>query len=98
MEISKLNKKLLDSINKYGINSNVAKVLKEEFDEEYEEYYKTCMLKYYHDSLKGLKEYKKEYKKKPKASEWNKYAKENGYLSSKSMEYMKKSVKQFEKI
>lgn len=95
--ISKLNKKLFESIQKYGENSTISKVLKKELDEELVEYYKTSMLKYYEDSLEGLKIYRKEYKRKPRVAEWNKYAKENNYLSNESMRYMKKSLKQFEK-
>lgn len=89
MIISKLRKKLHDSIQKYGLMSNETYKISVELDEEIVKYYQSSvMLNYYKNSLEGLKRYKEINNKVPNKREWNEYAYKNNYLSSESMKYI----------
>lgn len=89
MIIDKLRKKLHDSIQKFGLNSEETYKISLELDEEIINYYNCSqMLNYYEQSLNGLKQYIKDNNREPSKKEWNKYAYENNYLSSESLKYM----------
>lgn len=91
MVISKLRKKLHESIIKYGLSSNKTYEASVELDEEIEKYYNNTFMGYFYNvSLEGLKQYIQENSKRPDTHEWNCYAKENNYLSSESMKYIEK--------
>lgn len=86
MGINKLRKKLLDSIKKYNEHSECKVVMEEEIAKQYEN---SSMYYFYKRSMKNLKLYIDNHNHEmPTISEWNKIAKENGYLSTESMKYM----------
>jgi len=99
-KIRSLRKKLDKSIQKSGLNSNETRKISNEMDILINEYYSSIeqkeyseesnMIDYYKQSYKALKKITDEMKKFPSVQEWNKYAKENNYLSNVSLEYISK--------
>lgn len=99
-KISSLRKKLNKSIEKYGLNSSETKEISEQIDELIKEYYDSIkiveypkysnMLIYYKKAYEALKSTTIQLEKFPTVSEWNKFAKENNYLSHISLEYISK--------
>jgi len=99
-KIKSLKRKLDKSVQKNGLNSIETKVISEEINILINEYYNSVeqqvysqeseMLIYYNNSYKELKKVTDEMKKFPATQEWNKYAKENNYLSNVSLEYISK--------
>ena len=99
-KIRNLINKLHKSIKKSGLNSEETRKISDEIDVLINEYYNSIeqikypeyseMLIYYNNSYKALKKVTNEMKKFPLVQEWNKYAKENNYLSHLSLEYISK--------
>lgn len=99
-KIRNLRNKLHKSIKKSGLNSEETRKISDEIDVLINEYYNSIeqikypkyseMLIYYNNSYKALKKVTNEMKKFPLVQEWNKYAKENNYLSHLSLEYISK--------
>lgn len=97
-QIKSCRRKLDNSIKKSSLNSSETKKISVEMDKLINEYYSSIktvqyprasnMIHYYEESYKALKEKTKKMKKFPDVQEWNKYAKENNYLSSTSMQYI----------
>lgn len=98
--IKNLRNKLHKSIKKNGLNSEETRKISDEIDVLIKEYYNSIeeikypkdseMLEYYNKSYETLKIMTQELKRFPQVKEWNKYAKENNYLSHLSLEYMSK--------
>lgn len=89
MVIGYLREKMYNCISKYGLESKQTYEASTCLDKEIAEYYKLHPMKYYYEkSIDGLKEYINKYNKKPSIKEWNKYARDNNYLSSESMGYI----------
>ena len=78
-KIRSLRNKLHKSIKKNGLNSEETK-----YPEDSE------MLLYFNMSYEALKVMTLQLEKFPTVNEWNKYAKENNYLSHLSLEYISK--------
>ncbi|MFQ8660873.1 MAG: hypothetical protein ACLTPN_04770 [Clostridia bacterium] len=95
-----IRKKLDKSIRKYGIYSENSQIISKEFDDLLNVYYKSIkevefpessmMIIYYRISYNALKELTQKNKKFPLVKEWNKYAKENKFMSHISLEYISK--------
>lgn len=96
--IKKVRKKLNMSIKKNGINSEETREISEEINQLINEYYKSIkqieypskskMKENYKKSYNGLKKITKKMSKFPTVEIWNRYAKENNYLSNISIEYI----------
>ena len=96
-----MRKKLNKAISQYGINSKEVRKISDELDRKIAEYYKSIehikyppnskMLEYKNISYKKLKEITIKNKRFPTVIEWNNIAKEKGYLSHLSIEYMMKT-------
>ena len=92
----RLRKKLHDSIEKNGIDSEKTKKLSERFDKMVNNYYKnekqyhedSLMHIKYLESIQSLKRITKDFVKFPSVQEWNYYAKEKDLLSSESLKYI----------
>lgn len=99
-KIRSTREKLNKSIKKYGLNSEETRKISNEMDKMISEYYNNIskieypnnseMLIYYNRSYEALKLLTKQLGKFPIVKEWNKYAKENNYLSHISLEYISK--------
>ena len=97
-KIKGIRKKLNKAISKYGLNSPETRKLSDEIDKKINEYYKSIeqikypkkskMYEYKQKSYQAIKQITIENKKFPTVSQWNKIAKEKGYLSHISLEYM----------
>lgn len=97
IKIKRLRKKLDKSIEKNGVLSKETRDLSNKMDNMINMYYKdietrkyskgSSMYKHYKESYRALKRYT-ERKKFPLVEEWDKYARENGYLSHLSIEYI----------
>ena len=95
-----IRKKLDKSIRKYGIYSENSQIISKEFDDLLNVYYKSIkevefpessmMIIYYRISYNALKELTQKNKKFPLVKEWNKYDKENKFMSHISLEYISK--------
>lgn len=100
IKIKGLRRRLLKSIEKNGINSKKTREISDEMDKLIAQYYNSIkqvdyskesdMLEYYESSYKALKEITEQNNKFPIVKEWNKYAKDNYYLSNVSIEYISK--------
>ncbi len=98
--IAILRKKLEKSIKKYGFHSQNTMQLSNEFNILINKYYEqnkivnfpsTSQMGYfYKKTYEKLKEITEENKKFPTVKMWNKFAKENNYLSNVSLEYISK--------
>ena len=97
--IEKLRKKLHIAINKYGIKSEQAIKISNEFNEIVNliNIYRKKEIKYqkssiiytkYLESTEMLQRITKEFGKFPTKNEWNKYAKEKKLLCSESIKYI----------
>ena len=95
MVISELKRKLHSSIKKYGLDSKEVYELSIKLDEEINIYYKNTKLLFenYNKSITEIERYVEIYGKKPNKYDWNKFAKENGLLSSESIKYMKSIIR-----
>lgn len=97
-KISSLRNKLQSSIEKTGVNSNETREISNKMDILIKEYYDSIkeveypkfsdMYLYYKKSYKELKDVTQQLEKFPTVQEWNKFAKENNYLSNVSIEYI----------
>lgn len=107
-KIKGLKTKLNKSIEKNGLNSNKTITISEEIDKLVKEYYdsikelrypkKSKMKDFYKKAYEALLEFTEKNNKFPSTSEWNKYAKNNNYLSNVSIEYMSKSNWKYLKV
>lgn len=89
--IEYLRKKMHESILKYGLKSEEAYEASTCLDKEISKYYELHPMRYYYEeSINGIKKYIKKYNKRPTKKQWNRYAKNNNYLSSESMNYIGK--------
>lgn len=92
----KLRKKLHDSIDKNGMDSEKTRKISTRFNDLVSSYYKNekqfrqdnFMTQKYIESMKHLRKITREFAKFPTVEEWNKYAKENNLISSESIKYM----------
>ncbi len=99
-QIRSIKKKLENSIRKNGLNSPETRKISDKIDKAINDYYSSIksvnfpsnskMEVFYKRSYFILKKITEDFGKFPTVVEWNKYAKENGYLSSTSMEYISK--------
>lgn len=99
-KISSLRNRLHKSIESNGLNSNKTRQISNKMDKLIKEYYDSIkeeeypefsdMYLYYEKSYKALKDITEQLKKFPRVAEWNKFAKENNYLSHISLEYISK--------
>lgn len=97
-EIRKMQKKLNDSIVRYGLNSNKTKEISLKIDELINEYYASIETVqfppwsnssyYYNKSYERLKIATLNEQRFPTVEEWNKIAKEEGLFSAISMQYI----------
>ena len=100
IKIKSLRKKLHRSIDKTGLNSPETRKISDQMDQLIKQYYNSIketeypefsdMYLYYKMSYKKLKDVTQQLKKFPTVQEWNKFAKENNYLSNVSVEYIAK--------
>lgn len=100
-KINGIRKKLHKTISKYGINSEETRICSEVINKKINEYYKSIeqvkypvnneMQRYKEISYQKLKEIVKREKEFPTVKKWNSIAKEKGYLSHISLEYMMKT-------
>lgn len=89
MVINNLKEMLLSSIKKYNFNFKQSNELNIKLDKKISSYYEDSdMIYYYKISMEGLKKYISILGRNPDSKEWNKYAKENGFLSSESIKYI----------
>ena len=99
-KIRSLRNKLHKLIKKNGLNSEETRKISDEIDILINEYYNSIeetkypedseMLEYFNMSYEALKVMTLQLEKFPTVNEWNKYAKENNYLSHLSLEYISK--------
>lgn len=95
-EIERKRKKLHESIEKNGINSEETRKISVEIDNLLNEYYKKAkqynegntMIVFYEKSLKELKNLMLDLGEFPSVKLWNKYASKNNCLNSVSLEYV----------
>lgn len=95
-EFEKLRKKLEESIEKNGIDSERTKKISEKFDKMVVSYYKnekqyhenSIMHIKYSDSMQNLKMITTDFAKFPTIEEWNHYAAEKELLCSESIKYI----------
>lgn len=89
MVIQKLTKKLQESIKEYGINSvevyNMCFLLSIEIDNKYQ---KNTLQNYCFTSIDALVKYIQINEINPSEVRWNRYAVNNGYLSSQTLGYI----------
>lgn len=100
LEIRKLRKKLDDSVEKNGTESDITKKISLEMDALINEYYKNKKIREYPHTSDIITNYEKSYKKLksitqefnefPSTKAWNKFAQENNFLSSTAMQYVSK--------
>lgn len=100
-KIKGVRKKLHKAISTYGINSEETRKFSDEIDKKINEYYKSIeQVKYPKNSIitilknnsyQALKEEVIKNKKFPTVKQWNKLAKEKGYLSHIALEYIMKT-------
>ena len=99
--IKGIRKRLDKSVVKYGLHSPETRKISDEIDVKINEYYKSIeevkypqnskMNKYKEKSYQKIKELVTRNRKFPTVKQWNKIAKEKGYLSHLSLEYMMKT-------
>lgn len=99
-KISSLRNKLHKSIDKTGLDSSETREISSKIDVLIKEYYDSIkeveypkfsdMYLYYKKSYKALKIVTQQLRRFPSVQEWNKFAKENNYLSHISLEYISK--------
>nr|DAF27041.1 MAG TPA: hypothetical protein [Caudoviricetes sp.] len=99
-KISSLRRKLHKSIDRTGLNSDETRKISNEMDKLIKEYYDgiketeypefSDMYLYYKKSYKALKNVTEQLERFPTVQEWNKFAKENNYLSHVSIEFVSK--------
>lgn len=97
-QIRSCRKKLDASVKRTGLNSEETRKISNKMDKLICEYYNSIemikfpfssqMEEFYKNSYNVLKKITKEFNKFPNVDEWNKYAKENNFLSSQSIEYI----------
>lgn len=100
-KIRGIRKKLHKAISKYGLNSEETRKLSDDIDKKINEYHKSIeqikypknskMYEYRQKSYNAIKEITIKNRKFPTVKQWNKIAKEKGYLSNISLEYMLKT-------
>lgn len=100
LEIKRTRKKLDYNIATKGLSDKQTRIYSDEIDILINEYYKSKeireypytseFIEYYQESYKVLKRITKEFGEFPQTKAWNKYAKENNYLSNVSMQYIGK--------
>ena len=87
--MNKLKSRLQHAIQKYGINSEeayyISFMLSIEIDNKY---HNNTIQSYYTNSMEALIEYMQMNEMNPSEARWNKYAVNNGYLSSQTMGYI----------
>ena len=92
----RLRKKLHESIEKNGFQSEETRKISAKFDELVNSYYKNekqfkeenVIHDKYTESINTLRKIAREFAKFPTVEEWNKYAKEKDLLSSESLKYI----------
>ena len=95
-KFERLRKKLNESIEQNGLNSEKTKKISRKFDELINSYYEkevqysheSIMYKKYVESINELSKITKDFAEFPSIPEWNKYAKEKGLLNSESIKYI----------
>ena len=98
-KIEKLREKMHKSIEENGIDSVETRELSLKIDNLINKYYQDLqeqkqylknseMYQFYIDSYKELEKVTLEFGEFPKSEDWNHYAKQNGYMTSISMEYI----------
>lgn len=97
-KIRKLRKELNESFNKNGVNSSKTRKISDKMDKLINEYYSSIeerrfpisseMDIHYRNSYNALKAMTEQLEKFPSVGQWNKFAKENNYLSNVSLEYI----------
>ena len=95
-KFERLRKKLNESIEQNGLNSEKTKKMSRKFDELINSYYEkevqysheSIMYKKYVESIDALSKITNEFVKFPSVAEWNKYAKEKVLLNSESIKYI----------
>ncbi len=100
-KIKGIRKRLDKVVIKYGLHSIETRKVSDEIDIKINEYYKSIeqvkyprnsnMNKYKEKSYKKIKEIVLNTKKFPTVKQWDKIAKEEGFLSHISLEYMMKT-------
>lgn len=98
LKIRKLRKKLDKSVEKNGTEAEETKRISQEMDNLINEYYENRKIRdypewsefvdYYKESYEALKKVTREFNEFPSARAWDKYAKENYYLSNTSIQYI----------
>ena len=86
--LKKLKNKMYQYIDKYGLCSEKTLTISQQIDKEINNYYSSNMKYYYKQSIQGLQNYFNIYRDLPNKSNWNEYAFQNNFLSSKSIEYI----------
>lgn len=96
--IKGIRKKLNKAVIKYGLNSNETRKISDEIDKKINEYYNSIkQIEYPPNNIlyenkekayKKIKEITYNNKKFPTVQQWNQIAKDKGYLSHISLEYM----------
>lgn len=95
-DFEKLREKLHEVIEEYGLNSEEAIYVSNEYNNLVNEYYRkekqyhegNHMQTQYIESIQYLKSIAKDYISFPTINEWNEYAKENNLLNSESLKYI----------
>lgn len=95
-DFEKLQKKLNESVEKNGLNSEQTRKISKRYNELINLYYRNE--KQYHEgelmeikyieSVKSLRKITSDFVKFPTIKEWNYYAKENDLLNSESLKYI----------
>ncbi len=92
----KLRKKLHESIEKNGLNSEQTAKISKRYNNLVNSHYKNerqyrennIMYRKYMEAIKCLRKITKDFVKFPTIKEWNYYAKENNLLNSESLKYI----------
>lgn len=98
LEIKKARKRLDRNIALRGLQDRQTRLYSDEIDILINEYYNSRKIRdypewsefvdYYKESYEALKKVTREFNEFPSARAWDKYAKENYYLSNTSMQYI----------
>ncbi len=95
-DFEKLRKKLDETIETYGLNSEQTRKISNRYNELVNSYYKnerqfdpdSIMNEKYIETIRCLRQVTKDFVKFPTIKEWNCYAKQNNLLSSESLKYI----------
>lgn len=95
-DFEKLRKKLHETIEKNGLDSDQTRKISNRYNKLVNSYYQkerqysedNIMCMNYRESVKCLKQITKDFVKFPTIKEWNYYAKKNNLLNSESLKYI----------